>query len=129
MKFKFRAFNKINNEIYMVYGWNISKNEIYVCSLPNSAFKGDVLHTMHVLTKNLDNYILMQYTGLKDINGVEIYEGDILKVTGCGIKTIDYVVSRLNGMNSFSEIFGSGDYEIEVIGNIYENTELLEEEE
>lgn len=84
------------------------------------------------------HYILMQYTGLKDKNGKEIYEGDIYKMF-----YKNYLISFYNG--SFcSSIIGTKDYtplnwqitifdilednfsnSIEIIGNIYENPELL----
>jgi uncharacterized phage protein (TIGR01671 family) len=72
-----------------------------------------------------NNYILMQYTGLKDKNGKEIYEGDIVKTRKGGHKII---VEFIRG--KFEPFDDSGEYghfaeECEVIGNIYENPELL----
>lgn len=82
---------------------------------------------------------LMQSTGLKDKNGKEIFEGDIVKVTDgdertnfpdggigtiCGLDEIFmwYIDGQVhNGLFDISQ-----EYYIEVIGNIYENPELLE---
>ncbi|NSN86739.1 hypothetical protein HRE06_14385, partial [Enterococcus faecalis] len=83
-------------------------------------------------------YILMQSTGLKDLNGVEIFEGDIVKVTvnnyGTGerFEQIDKVVYEdcrfcFNDGFYYSETIKYSGYENkEVIGNVYENPELLE---
>ena len=81
----------------------------------------------------------MQYTGLKDKNGVEIYEGDICRCLNAYGE--DYYTSRItyNGGAFCVDVWGCDyDYtalgwslehndinEIEVIGNIYENPELL----
>ncbi|AWN65774.1 hypothetical protein LL14B4_06115 [Lactococcus lactis subsp. lactis] len=88
--------------------------------------------------ETLDKFILMQSTGLKDKNGTEIYEGDVVKVTDED-ESADFCDGGIGTINGLDEIFMwyiDGDvenglfdinssYYIEVIGNIYENPELL----
>lgn len=78
--------------------------------------------------------ILMQSTGLKDKNGVEIFEGDVLtsNVQPCKmvnpIKDGYGVVCFENGMFKLGAIsLVTFIIKMEVIGNIYENPELLEQ--
>lgn len=76
---------------------------------------------------NSDNCKVMQYTGLKDKNGVEIYEGDIIKHFGdFGVVKFQKgcFVSNWKTKSTLLKDFIMGN-RCEVIGNIYENPELL----
>ena len=80
--------------------------------------------------------ILLQFTGLLDSKGKEIYEGDIIRLD-CGderMYIVEYIINPNQSMCGFylkriidSEVysFGSFNVGIKVIGNIWENKELL----
>lgn len=81
-------------------------------------------------SENEDNeYIMMQYTGLKDRSGKEIYEGDILFIPQwqAWYKVVfEDGMYKCSGSTKFSLATTQGEISCEVVGNIYENTELLE---
>jgi uncharacterized phage protein (TIGR01671 family) len=67
-------------------------------------------------------YVVQQYTGLKDRHEKEIYEGDIIKLFNGDLYTVKFIEENNETEMSgyFFSSFGS-----EVIGNIFENNELL----
>lgn len=66
--------------------------------------------------------IVMQYTGLKDRNSVEIYESDIVK-TAYGVEVIEYYKNGFYFGNPLHDNWDAED--VEVIGNIYEHPDLI----
>jgi len=82
------------------------------------------------------NWELMQFTGLKDKNGKEIYEGDILKdVDQDNGRHYNSIVEFFEGMfraisfTNSTNSYPAGMENMEIVGNFYENPELLLKEE
>ena len=114
---KFRAWNKKDKVMVDVAAMNFGPSGFW--SLIEDAYDAEL--------QLADSYELMQYTGLKDKNGREIYEGDIVKNEYGKVMEVNY--------DPRSAAFGVGDYyfgtigsgkTLEVIGNIFDNPELLE---
>ncbi|PKX76817.1 hypothetical protein CUR47_11945 [Lactiplantibacillus plantarum] len=99
-------------------------------------------HILALAETEPEKYIPEQFTGLTDVNGKEIYEGDIvqpvLSYTNSKIgkpfevKKGNYVYGKWIAKNVSSKGFGVDGYyfsnEIKVIGNVHANPELLEAE-
>ncbi len=121
---RFRAWDNKNQRMY--YDVGIFPNQ---CKTPMSiSSDGLFYHPLHSQFGKL-----MQYTGLKDKNGKEIYEGDIIENTS-GVITIDVKCEvffrdygwHLRKDNGY-EFLAFGLERCVIIGNIYENPELLQQ--
>lgn len=104
---KFRAWSKEYNEMY---DWGGVQYEIYA-------------HLRDIWTDK--GFELMQFTGLHDKNGKEIWEGDIVKADYYGIVEVIWKDGSFILKNKLPLI--EYQYYVEVIGNIYENRDLLKE--
>lgn len=116
---KFRAWHKADEKMYEVYGF--AQNKWFLKGkqfpMPNGAV------------------VIMQYTGLRDKNGKEIYEGDLLTDYG-EVPPLYVEYSEKHGAYCFVDKFDSSGtvyytplmiyYEqMEVIGNIFEHPHLI----
>ena len=95
---------------------------------------GEVIHAYLGLHEvDADKITLMQFTGLHDKNGKEIYEGDVVHWKPVGLGTVRFGASaafvhdqeKLRGGTGINQLHRSYQQEYEIIGNIYENPELL----
>jgi hypothetical protein len=136
---KFRAWDKVSKKMLMIGLVDLDDMTVY------SAKSGDFRCSYQRKTKcsknenfeDVKRLVFMQYTGIKDKNGKEIYEGDIFATDNNHNFTVIYEDTRFIGVDGdrsgngyvccVDSCYKNGSSSIEVIGNIYENPELLKE--
>ena len=128
---KYRAWLKEEKKMVIVETIDFSEKSIQYLE------KNEIIDAYLLRTTFLEDIELMQYTGIKDKNGKEIYEGDILKYKFPYDRRLKHVslVKFIETEASFGlkDIYGNeiplyritANNYFEVIGNIYENPELL----
>ena len=119
---KFRAWHKGKKIMGEVLGIDILHKEIFFSNEDVDCYE-------HTDFKDIE---LMQYTGLKDKNNKEIYEGDIVTLHNSKYKVIFNTkearfVLRDDEFESEIPFTNNNNERMEIIGNIYENPELLGE--
>lgn len=138
---RYRAWDKENDR--MIYP---SNNDVYFNLTDDGISIEDLTLEPYDGVFPLLGSVLMQSTGLKDKNGVEIFEGDVVvgqqnlttdSSTPFEIKglvryskrnTMFYLDEKSFGHDKFMNSLGSSIYQFEVIGNVFANPELLEVE-
>ena len=117
-----------NRLLKFEYGFNsrngIVKKKYYLSEIPFMHDKCDVWNVLPVA-------YVRQFTGLKDKNGIEIYDGDLFYCNG-----VNYVLKflKLSGAYTVHNIIDDTDErfllhcntQLEITGNIFENQELLQ---
>lgn len=109
---KFRAWDLQDKKMW---GW---KDIVFGMTSAN-----DLFNTPHLIP--------MQYTGLRDRNGVEIYEGDIVRTPLYGRRDCEVVFMKagfylLLDTGIGTNLYPMTDIDMEIIGNVFENPNLLE---
>ncbi len=128
---KFRAWDKALNK------WNLSVEIDCFGGIQEYKYNGDCFYPKYQtfeteysdLEKGSDRFILCQFTGVLDKNETELYEGDIYHMGDVNIKYVvvwhdSGFIGKQQGSSSYAGLEHWKD-KIQVIGNIYENQNLI----
>lgn len=115
---KFRGLSAITHQFKYGYFWETSSGVKYITN--DISFRGDIWDLFEILPESLG-----QFTGLLDKNGKEIYEGDLIQNDPIKEQGKPWVVEFTTGFFGAKGMALRAMIGIEVIGNIYENPELI----
>lgn len=134
---KFRAFCKHDIELNQPLRFDMVHDVEVGETFFRCAEDPEINYTPICVFADPENWFLQQYTGLKDKNGTEIYEGDVVHLNHWKSSdlfdysshfVVEYYEGEINfKQGEYNNLKGSlnGKIDIEVIGNIYQNPELL----
>lgn len=129
---KFRAWDSVKKEMFKDTFAITESGQVVVVEQESVASPPDYVFVEHL--------VIMQSTGLKDKNGKEVFEGDILAIeTDEGILNVNifwdsehalfmFESKKYNEKDLLAELVEDNTYPFEIAGNIWENPELLEVE-
>lgn len=133
---KFRTWDESTNTMYMD---SLVGNSGKLVAVEYTTEENDLelLYNTYENGMHPEQFILMQFSGIKDYKGKEVYEGDICRFdTENGIVIAEVYFKECSDENEWvsglyfkflrhEEYDGDNGVEFEIIGNIYENGELL----
>lgn len=133
---KFRVWDKYKKQMYPISSidYDIFSQEIRIIAVGHRNGMCTSYNKNHNSEKcDITALELMQYTGIHDIKGKEIYEGDIVKVDNIDLAIIYFDDDRMAwGIKPINEFYFDSpllseniSLELRVIGNIYDNSDLL----
>ena len=128
---KFRAWLKEDKKMVNVETMDFTDKSIQYLK------RSEIINAYILRRESFDDVELMQFTGVNDKNGEEIYEGDILFFRDENMKYIvvwqdaTFIIKSIEIRKYSEKMCWLDDTEIccEIVGNIYENKKLLEENE
>ena len=129
---KFRAWNKGYEEMHYDWGIDSSLGSALWHRMFANVSQSKAMSKGYELPRSYEHfkgYVFMQYTGLNDSNGIEIYEGDVVKATDDRFFVSDEIIGQVYwnyGCWEVQQYIFKNLNNLEVIGNIYDNPELLE---
>ena len=137
---KFKAWDKITKNLVNISAIDFETNKCRCNYVESYSLSWDTYNYQYQYTTSLENLELLQYTGIKDKNGKEIYEGDVVRLINIGGASRLRIVKRsicnpcfvLEDIHNY--LYEETDFVqcdkaiLEIIGNKFENPELLEEE-
>jgi len=124
---KFRVWDKQQKKFHTDADWGISlQGSCIIGFASHDSWNHDKGYKINLA--NQDNLVVQQYTGLKDSKGNDIYEGDIVEFRTLNHEnlTTDSVVFSDGAFILEDILYNLCDVIVKIIGNIFENPELLE---
>lgn len=130
---RFQVWNKATKEVH-------EADDIITIDFEEKQICVKTLFFGKVSYYDLDDVVLMQSTGFRDKNGKEIFEGDILKVTNLSswLEVVSFNEDKAMFVSKETkrkveetplyDLFNTDIFEVEIIGNIWEDGELLDVE-